>query len=67
MFEIQVERARWKGEEGKSHPFRSKPFALKGLPTLIAWEATEDKVIKRFTEGECEQMEMLQDTFRSKA
>ena len=66
VIEVQIERNRWKGPEGKQHPFRSPPFSVRGIPTLIAWNAKDDKVTKRFTEGECEQMEMLQETFSAK-
>ena len=65
LLEVEILRDSWKVDPGPKHPFRSPPFAVKGIPSLLLWNAVTDKVEKRFTENECEQLENLQQLFLS--
>ena len=61
LVEVRVERSRWKVEPGQKHPWRKEPFFVKGVPTLVVWDAANDKVVRRVYD--CEQLEMLRDVF----
>lgn len=65
ILEVPVSRESWKGPEGPNHPLRQPPYGVRGVPTLALWDALDEKVRKRFTEHECEQLEQLQATMMS--
>ncbi|KAH9260420.1 hypothetical protein BASA81_001590 [Batrachochytrium salamandrivorans] len=61
VLQIEVAKDRWKGLEGQKHFFRQAPFSLGGLPSLCEWDTKKQAVVRKFTEGECEQLEALQE------
>ena len=65
ILEIPLSRESWKGPTGPKHPFRSPPYNVKGIPTLCLWDAVDQKVLKKFTESECEQLESLTELMSS--
>jgi hypothetical protein len=64
ILEILIPRETWKNKESP-HMFRSAPFNIRGIPSLCLWNAVNEKVERKFTEGECEQLEVLQELFMS--
>jgi hypothetical protein len=65
ILEVLIPRESWKGPNGPKHPYRSAPFGVRGIPTLCLWNAVNEKVERKFTEGECEQIENLQELMSS--
>lgn len=67
VLQVDIPKSSWKGAEGANHPFRKAPFALQGIPSLCLWDTKLERVQRRFTEGECEQLEALQEMMMSSA
>ena len=65
VLEVLIPRESWKGPNGPSHPYRAAPFGVRGIPTLCLWNAVSEKVERKFTEGECEQIENLLELMTS--
>jgi hypothetical protein len=61
LIEVQITRDRWKVSPGKDHPFRQEPFKVRGIPTLIDYDAIKERVKRRLVD--LEQLEVLTELF----
>ena len=65
ILDVQITKQSWKVDPGPNHSFRQPPFSVRGIPTLCLWDPVKEKVQRRFTESECEQIENLLELFQS--
>lgn len=61
LIEIPIERARWKETPGRDHPFRREPFRVRGVPSIVAYDAVRGVPTRWITD--CEQLEVLHTLF----
>lgn len=66
VLQVELEREAWKVNPGKDHFLRKPPFGLKGIPSICIWSQEKNRVVKTFTEWECEQMEMVSEAISAK-
>ena len=63
LLEVRVSRPEWKESPGPAHFLRRDPFRVTSVPTVAQFDAAQGKIIRRFVDGECEQLESLVDMF----
>lgn len=65
LLTVEVTREEWKTSPGPEHPLRKAPYSVSGIPTMLEWDATNDKALRRFGESDLLQLESVSEFFRA--